>query len=168
MAKPFPLQPLVHLAKQKNDAAAKNLGKLNQLHQSAEAKLATLQQFRRDYQDKFQEAVKNGMAPTDLRNFQDFIYRLDQAIKQQENYIANSSSSVDAGREELKEAQRKMQSFETLAQRHHREQQALEDKADQKMQDEHAGRFAAYRAAEKHNDELETLGANHEQSTHHH
>lgn len=168
MAKPFPLQPLVHLAKQKNEAAIKNLGALNQQQQSAETKLATLQQFRRDYQDKFQDAAKNGMAPNDLRNFQDFIYRLDQAIEQQKNVVAHSSSSLDAGRAQLKDAQRKMQSFETLAQRHLNEERKLEAKAEQKMQDEHSGRFAAYKAAEKNHDEPDTSGANHEQPTHHH
>ena len=155
MAKPFSLQPLVHLAKQKNDAAIKNLGKLNQQQQSAEAKLATLQQFRRDYQEKFQEAVRNGMSPTDLRNFQDFIYRLDQAIQQQQNVTELTSHSVNNGRIELKDAQRKMQSFDTLAQRHIEVERKLEAKFEQKNQDEYSGRFAARNAAEKINDESE-------------
>ncbi|MDX8399277.1 MAG: flagellar export protein FliJ [Gallionellaceae bacterium] len=162
MAKPFPLQPLVHIAKQKNEAAIQNLGLLNQQHQAAQGKLDTLQQFRRDYQEKFQDAAKNGMAPIDLRNFQDFIYRLDQAITQQSNIINNSRMSVHAGQLELQEAKRKMQSFETLAQRHHQEEQKIEAKIEQKMQDEHAGRFAAYKAAEILNEEAELLGVNHE------
>lgn len=155
MAKPFPLQPLVHLAQQKNETAIKNLGKLNQQHQSAQDKLVMLQQFRRDYQEKFQEAARNGMAPNDLRNFQDFIYRLDQAIEQQLNVIKLTTASVNSGRVELKDAQRKMQSFDTLAQRHVEVEKKLEAKSEQKMQDEHAGRFAAYKLAEKINDETE-------------
>ena len=160
MAKPFPLQPLLHLAKQKNESAINNLGKLNQQQQSALAKLATLQQFRVDYQDKFQEAVKIGMSPTDLRNFQDFIYRLDQAIKQQQGVIELTTHSVNAGRTELNEAQRKMQSFDTLAQRHLDAEKTREAKIEQKLQDEYSGRFAINQAAEKYNDELE--GAKHE------
>ena len=160
MAKPFPLQSLLHLAKQKNESAINNLGKLNQQQQSALAKLNTLQQFRKDYQEKFQEAVKIGMSPTDLRNFQDFIYRLDQAIKQQQGVIELMNHSVNAGRTELNETQRKMQSFDTLAQRHAEAEKIREAKAEQKIQDEHSGRFAAYKAAEQYNDELE--GVNHE------
>lgn len=154
MAKPFSLQPLVQLAKQKNDAAIKNLGKLNQQQQSAQDKLAMLQQFRRDYQDKFQEAARNGMAPNDLRNFQDFIYRLDQAIGQQQGVIELAALSTDAGRVELKEAQRKMQSFDTLAERHAEVEKKREAQVEQKIQDEHSGRFAAYQTAEKNNDQL--------------
>lgn len=163
MAKPFPLHPLLHLAKQKNEAAIKNLGKLNQQQQSAQAKLAMLQQFRRDYQEKFQEAARNGMAPIDLRNFQDFIYRLDQAIEQQQRVLAHTSNSVNDGRAILQDAQRKMHSFDTLAQRHAETEKQREAKSEQKMQDEHSGRFAAYKTAARNNDETEpTPGANHE------
>lgn len=163
MAKPFSLQPLVHLAKQKNDAAIEKLGKLNQQQQSAQDKLAMLQQFRRDYQEKFQEAARNGMAPMDMRNFQDFIYRLDQAIAQQEGVLEQHTLSVATGRGELQESQRKMQSFDTLAQRHIEAEKKLEAKLEQKMQDEYSGRFAAQKAAEKNNDDQnQTLGANHE------
>jgi flagellar FliJ protein len=129
-------------------------------NRSALGKLATLQQFLKDYQDKFQEAAKNGMSPSDLRNFQDFIYRLDQAIKQQQGVIELTTHSVNAGRIELNEAQRKMQSFDTLAQRHIHAENIKEAKIEQKMQDEYSGRFAIYKAAEKNNDELE--GVNHE------
>ena len=160
MSKPFSLQPLLHLAKKKNESAINNLGKLNQQHQSALGKLATLQQFRRDYQAKFQEAERNGMALTDLRNFQDFIYRLDQAIKQQQGVIELAAHSVNAGRMELNEAQRKMHSFDTLAQRHIEAEKILEAKAEQKIQDEYSGRFAANKVTENNDDELE--GANHE------
>jgi flagellar FliJ protein len=155
MAKPFSLQPLVHIAQQQNEAAIKNLGKLNQQRQSAENKLNMLQQFRRDYQEKFQEAARNGMAPVDLRNFQDFIYRLDQAIGQQQSVLDLTAGSVTAGRAQLMEAKRKMQSFETLAQRHIEAEKKLEAKAEQKMLDEHSGRFAAYKANEKNDDESE-------------
>lgn len=160
MAKPFPLQPLLHLAKQKNESAIKNLGMLNQQQQSALAKLSTLQQFLKDYQNKFQEAARNGMSPSDLRNFQDFIYRLDQAIKQQQGVIELTTHSVNAGIAQLNEAQRKMQSFNTLAQRHIEAENIREAKLEQKMQDEYSGRFAINQAAEKNIDELE--GANHE------
>jgi flagellar FliJ protein len=152
MAKPFPLQPLVHLAQQKNDAATRKLGQLNQQHQTAQDKLEALQQYRKDYQVKFQEAMQGGMEPADLRNFQDFINRLDQAIRQQQGVIEKAKNGVQTGRHELMDATRKMKSFDTLAQRHVDAERKLEAKSEQRMQDEHSGRFAAYRAAEKDGD----------------
>lgn len=149
MANTFSLQPLLHLAQQKNDAATRKLGKLNQQHQSEQDKLKMLQQFRKDYQIKFQEAVRNGIDQNDLRNFQEFINRLDDAINQQLKTIEQAQRSVLTGRSELSDAQRRMKSFDTLAQRHVEAERKLESKAEQKMQDEHSGRFSAHRIAEK-------------------
>ncbi|OIR08456.1 flagellar FliJ protein [mine drainage metagenome] len=153
MIKPFSLQPLVHLAQQKNDAATKKLGQLNQQHQTAQEKLDALQQYRRDYQVKFQEEAKNGMAPADMKNFQDFIGRLDQAIQQQTAVIEKTRAGVQNGRSELMDATRKMKSFDTLAQRHADAEKKLEAKSEQRIQDEHTGRFTAYRTAEKNGDQ---------------
>lgn len=149
MIKPFSLQPLVHLAQQKNDAATKKLGQLNQQQQTAQQKLDALLQYRKDYQLKFQEEAKNGMAPADMKNFQDFIGRLDQAIQQQTSVIEKANVGVQTGRNELMDTTRKMKSFDTLAQRHIEAEKKLEAKSEQRIQDEHTGRFAAYRAANK-------------------
>lgn len=149
MTRPFSLQPLLHLAQQKNDAATRKLGQLNQQHQSAQGKLDMLQQFRKDYQDKFQEAVRNGMDHNELRNFQDFINRLDEAITQQRAVIEQAQRSVQSGRSELSEAKRRMKSFDTLAERHVEAEKKLETKAEQKIQDEHSGRFVAYKTTGK-------------------
>jgi flagellar FliJ protein len=149
MIKPFSLQPLVHLAQQKNDAATKKLGQLNQQNQTAQQKLDALQQYRKDYQVKFQDEAKHGMAPAEMQNFQDFIARLDQAIQQQTGVIEKTQAGVQSGRNELMDTTRKMKSFDTLAQRHAVSEKKLEAKTEQRLQDEHTGRFAAYRAAEK-------------------
>jgi flagellar FliJ protein len=151
--KPFSLQPLVHLAQQKNDAATKKLGQLNQQHQTAQQKLDALQQYRRDYQVKFQEEAKSGMAPADMKNFQDFIGRLDQAIQQQTAVIKQTNAGVQTGLSELMDTTRKMKSFDTLAQRHVDAEKKQETKSEQRIQDEHTGRFTAYRTAEKNGDQ---------------
>lgn len=148
MIKPFSLQPLVHWAQQKNDAATRKLGQLNQQHQTAQQKLDALQQYRKDYQLKFQDAAKNGMTPDDMKNFQDFIGRLDQAIQQQTAVIKKTQAGVHNGRSELMDTTRKMKSFDTLAQRHADAEKKQEAKNEQRVQDEHTGRFTAYRAAE--------------------
>jgi flagellar FliJ protein len=149
MTRPYPLQPLVQLAKQRNDAATRKLGLLNQQQQSAQSKLETLLQFRKDYQNQFQEAERHGMSLQDLRNFQDFIKRLDEAVAQQQAVIEQARISVQSGRNELSETQRRMKSFDTLAQRHVEAELKLEAKAEQKMQDEHTGRLVAYKMADK-------------------
>ena len=147
MSSIFSLQPLVHLAHQKNDAATRKFGQLNQQQQAAQTKLDTLLQYRKDYQTRFQETVRNGMNQPDLRNFQDFISRLDEAITQQRSAIEQANRSVQTGRNELENTQRKMKSFDTLAQRHIASEKKLEAQSEQRSQDEHTGRYAAIKAA---------------------
>jgi flagellar FliJ protein len=149
MTKPFPLSPLVDLAHQKNDAATRTLGKLNQQQQNALAKLAALQQYRRDYAAQFETAATQGMTPTDMQNFQRFIERLDQAIRQQQGEIEKARNSVQRGRSELLDTTRKMRSFDTLAQRHADNEKKIEEKSEQRQQDEQSGRFAAQHRAGK-------------------
>ncbi len=167
MAKPFPLQALLNLAQQKNEAAINNLGKLNQQQHVAHTKLATLQQFRRDYQMQFQQLIAKGISQIDMRNFQDFIVRLDLAIEQQQRSTDNANHLQLQGIAQLKEAKRKMQSFDLLAQRHELAERQREAKAEQKAQDEHAGRFAAAQLAQRiEQEQLEIMRNDHEQFTH--
>ena len=107
---------------------------------------------------QFQQLIEKGITPVDMRNFQDFIYRLDLAIEQQQRSTDYANRLQANGLDELKETKRKMQSFDLLAQRHQLAERQREAKAEQKVQDEHAGRFAAYQLAEKREQEqLETL-----------
>lgn len=152
MIKPFSLQPLVHLAQQKNDAATKKFGQLNQQQQAAQTKLDTLLQYRKDYQTRFQEAAQNGMSQSDMRNFQNFIQRLDEAIAQQRNANEQALNLVQTGRNDLQDTQRKMKSFDTLKQRHLENEKQLTAKSEQSQQDEHTGRFAAIKAAAAQNE----------------
>jgi len=152
MSNKFSLQPLVHLAQQQNDAAIRKFGQLNQQQQAAQEKLDTLLQYRRDYQVRLQETVRNGMNQTDLRNFQDFILRLDEAIEQQRTANEHALSQVQVGRTALMEAQRKMKSFDTLALRHIASEKKLAEKVEQRLQDEHTGRASAIKVAAAQND----------------
>jgi flagellar biosynthesis chaperone FliJ len=53
---------------------------------------------------------------------------------------------MQAGRNELANTQRNMKSFDTLAQRYLESERKLEDKLEQRQQDEHTGRNSALRA----------------------
>ena len=152
MSNKFSLQPLVNLAQQQYDAATKKFGQLNQQKQAAQAKLDALLQYRKDYQVRFQESMQNGMNHSDLRNFQDFIQRLDEAIAQQRITNEQAGKLLLIGRSELTEAQRKMKSFDTLAQRHIESEKKLAAKSEQREQDEHTGRITTIKAAAAQNE----------------
>lgn len=152
MTKPFTLQPLVNLAHQKNDAATRKFGKLNQQEQAEISKLDTLLQYRKDYQKRYQEAMQAGMSQSDLSNFQNFMSRLDEVVTQQQKIVEQIHYSVEAGRSELQDANRKMKSFDTLSQRHLENERKIEAKSEQRLQDELTGRHVAFRDANAQGD----------------
>jgi flagellar FliJ protein len=152
MTKPFPMQTLVDLAQRKHEAATRKFGHLNRQQQAAQAKLDSLLQFRKEYQARFQQAEKSGMSQSDLANFQGFMQRLDEAIAQQSTVNEHALNSVQAGRNEMKETQRKMKSFDTLAQRHLNSEKKQAEKAEQRQQDEHTSRTVAIKFAAAHNE----------------
>lgn len=145
MIKPFSLQPLMNLAQHQNESAARKLGQLNKKQQSTQQQLDLLLEYRKDYQTRLQEAARNGMGPTELRNFQQFINKLDEAIRQQLNVVEQSKASTQVGRGEYNTAQRKLKSLDTLQQRHIETQNKVAEKSEQKTLDEHTGRLAAYK-----------------------
>lgn len=145
MTKPFSLQPLLKLAQYRNDSATLKLGQLNKLQQGAQQNLDTLLEYRKDYQTRLQEAIRDGMSPADLRNFQQFINKLDEAIGQQLKLVEQSKASTQAGRNEFDITQRKLKSFDMLQQRHIEAQKKAAEKSEQKTLDEHTGRMAAYK-----------------------
>jgi len=145
MIKPFSLQPLMNLAQHQNESATRKLGQLNKKQQNAQQQLDTLLEYRKDYQARLQAATRNGMDPAELRNFQQFINKLDEAISQQLKAVEQSKASTQAGRGEFNTAQRKLKSYDTLQQRHIEAQNKVAVKSEQKALDEHTGRLAAYK-----------------------
>jgi flagellar protein FliJ len=146
MKKPFSLQPLMNLAQHQKDSATHKLGQLNRQQHTAQSKLEMLQQYRKDYQARLQESTRKGINPGELRNFQEFINKLDEAISQQLKLVGQSKDSTQLGRNEFDKAQRKLKSFNTLQQRHSDAQKKAAEKSEQKVQDEHTGRTATYKA----------------------
>ncbi len=123
MSKIFPLQILIDLAKEQADIAVVKLGKLNRQRQDIDAKLELLLQYRQEYQLRFEESVRYGINMGELQNYRNFLGKLDLAIDQQRQLQVEFVQIVKAGQIEYQERQKKLKSFEMLAERH----QALED-----------------------------------------
>lgn len=141
----FTLQPLMNLAQHQNESASRKLGQLNLQQESAQQKYDMLLEYRKDYQTRLEEASRKGMDPAEMRNFQQFINKLDEAISHQGKLVERSKISTQAGRNEFTTTQRKLKSYDTLHQRHVAEQNKVANKSEQKASDEHTSRVAAYK-----------------------
>src|SRR5487761_2086998 len=140
MQKPFTLQPLMNLAQHQNESATRELGQRNKQQHDVEEKLQLLQRYRTDYQARLQSASQVGMDPAELRNFQQFINKLDEANAQQRKMLEHSKVRVQAGRSEFDSTQRRLKSYSTLQERHNEEQKKADSKSEQRALDEHTGR----------------------------
>lgn len=140
MAKPFPLQTLLELSQLRMDDAAKRLGQLLAGEQEAGARLLLLQQYREEYKVRFVAAAQNGMGRDAMNNYQSFLARLDDAIAQAQDLVAQSKQRTADGQREWVDKHGRVKAFDTLSQRHRSREQGIENRKEQKTQDEHATR----------------------------
>src|SRR4051812_49077926 len=78
-----PLSLLAELAQGRRDDAGRVLARSLALLKDSEARLAMLESYRNEYRRRYAANGKTGIAPHELRNFRDFLERLDKAIAQQ-------------------------------------------------------------------------------------
>ncbi|MBS1189612.1 MAG: Flagellar FliJ [Rhodocyclaceae bacterium] len=146
MAKPFNLQPLLDLMQTRADEKTRQLGQLIAAEQSAKSRLQLLEQYREEYSQKLREAIGQGLTPMALRNYQDFIARIDEAIEQQRLAVARSEQNTSAGQAEWQEQNRRLKAIDTLSQRHDARERYREGRQDQKQMDEFTARKYAGKA----------------------
>jgi flagellar FliJ protein len=136
----FNLQRLLELAEQQSAIAAATLGLLNQELGRAQEKLALLIGYRTEYQQRLRDSIAHGVDGAGLRNFQNFLERLEQAIAQQQKIVTASQARTVGGRQEWQSKQRKYMAFDTLSQRSQAALRRRDASREQKMFDELASR----------------------------
>src|SRR4051794_517829 len=120
----FSLQSLLDLAQASAGAAARTLGVSCSKEEAEQQKLQMLIDYRSDYQQNFQKSSRDGVSPASWSNFHEFMNKLDLAVKQQTEVVAHWQRSVVASREEWLAQQRRLNSYDTLSQRHHKAESA--------------------------------------------
>ena len=142
MSKPFSLEPIRELAKQKSDDAAISLGKLRTQESQARQTLDTLENYRSEYRQRLDQALLNGISPADLHNYQAFLSKLDRAVEEQKTLVQQSETRSETGLQHWQVQTRKLKSFDVLASRERARQEQISSRQEQRTQDE----FAASRA----------------------
>ena len=138
MNKTFSLKSLLDLAQAHTNTAARNLGRSFTREQEEEQKLQMLTNYRLDYMANIQKTLQKGVSPASWANYQEFMNKLDLAVKQQSEVVAHWQRQALASRQELDEQQRRLKSYDTLSQRHHKDACRREEQKEQKEHDEYA------------------------------
>lgn len=140
MSKPFALQAVLDLMQRRADEATAQLARLIANEKDANTKLQLLTDYREEYAQRFQDAARDGLAPQQWRNFQDFLRRLDEAIEQQREVVARSRHHTAHGQAAWRAQQVKLKAMDALSLRHQQAELRKALRQEQKLVDEIAAR----------------------------
>lgn len=140
MTKPFALQIVLELMQVRADDATHRLAQLIANERNAKSKLDMLRQYRDEYATRFKQAAQNGLAQREWHNYQEFLNRLDDAIDSQLQTVALQARSTAEGQTQWQQQRTKLKAFDTLSERHYAHESTLEQRREQKTQDEFAAR----------------------------
>lgn len=136
----FPLKPLIELTQTRMDDAARRLGELVASEQEGARKLALLQDYRAEYQAKFDAAARNGIGPDAWRNYAAFLGRIDEAVAVQAAAVERSKRMTAAGQQAWVAQRNRAKAFDTLQQRFDAGEARQLARQEQRFSDEHAAR----------------------------
>ncbi|MDR0702971.1 MAG: flagellar export protein FliJ [Azoarcus sp.] len=138
MPKKFPLQPLLDLANTRMDELTRQLGELIASERDSQQKLELLQRYRGEYSDRFIEAARGGIGPDMMRNYSNFLGRIDEAIETQRRIVEQSRQHTTQGQQRWMAQRTKVCAFGTLSQRFQNELARKDLRQEQRNSDEQA------------------------------
>jgi flagellar protein FliJ len=119
---------------------AKKLAAIRTECELAVQKLTDLTDYRSEYDKAFVVRAKSGHSVVALRDFQLFLARLDQAIAQQQQIVAQSRLAVDEAQIGWKGAAQRVRAVDSVVDRWQQEARQVSDRKEQKESDERAQR----------------------------
>jgi flagellar FliJ protein len=113
-----PWDRLKEVASRRCDTHARHLAEAVHARDEAQKRLAMLQGYRADYEQRLAEAGTRGIDREALRNYQAFLAQLERAIAQQQALVDGAERKVEGARSLWASERRRVESFRTLDQRH--------------------------------------------------
>jgi flagellar FliJ protein len=134
------LQPVQKLVDENERRVAQSLAALERRLSDAETKLAELQRYRQEYETQFGARAGLGIGATELRDYQAFLARLSEAVRQQNSLVQRARIERDLERTRWQEAATRAKAVDHVIERWHDEDRRALDRRDQRESDERAQR----------------------------
>ena len=142
MASQSTLDTLIELARERKTDAAQEFAKAVARAQQSKQRLELLQNYRGEYETRMRTQAGVGIGGAQIANYNRFIAQLTDAYEQQELEVTQCDALVEHTRLAFLAEERKLKSFEILADRAEQRQTASDAKRTQKQFDEFAARSA--------------------------
>ena len=136
MKKSTRLQPVVKVAENREQQAAKALGNSQTALGQAEQRLTELKQYREEYIQRFHTAGAAGMAAAQMGDYQKFLHKLSMAIEQQVQIVAQATGVVEQKRQAWFQMRGKTKMLNNVVSRYQVTEQRETDRKEQNEQDE--------------------------------
>jgi flagellar FliJ protein len=134
------LQPVGEMADGEERECAARVAKLQTSLDEAQRRRGELQRYLVEYQSMFQQRAAAGMGVSGLRDYQTFLARLNEAVRQQDNVASQLESECARARVEWLEAAARKSAVSKVIEKARTEDQKIEERSSQKETDEHAQR----------------------------
>lgn len=93
---------ILKVNKQQEHIAAASFVSANEQYQAIESQLARLEEYRAQYSAQLEELKQTTSSATELREFQNFLAKISEAIEQQKEDLIKSAELVENTQDELR------------------------------------------------------------------
>ena len=127
-------------AQKERDAALSALEAARKSHESARQQAQSLNDWRQDYQRRWQTQFQQSGGVEIVRCYQDFMHRLGDALSEQDRRVGHAAQQVARARALLIERERRVAAVSQLIERRQAELMQKQARQEQKATDEMAAR----------------------------
>jgi flagellar protein FliJ len=129
----------------KEQESAVRLAGLHSHLAEAEQRAVELRRYLKEYQQSFEQRAKRGIGVSGMRDYQTFIARIGEAVRQQDGVIQQLRSETERARAQWRHAAARKSGIGKVVAKAHHEAKQLEDRQLQKEFDERAQRIRSAR-----------------------
>lgn len=134
------LQPVQDLVDDAEKRLAQSVAGFERRVSEAEAKLVELERYRGEYERQFSVRAAQGIGVTDLRDYQAFLARLGDAIRQQNGVVQRARHERDAERLRWQDVAKRAKALDHVVGQWQAEERRTLDRREQRDSDERAQR----------------------------
>ncbi len=136
------LKPVHEVAEKREQSAARLFGEARRILKDQESRLDQLLMFREEYRERFDADLRGGMSASRLQEYQVFMAKLDQAIKQQQGAVELSRRESQLKKRHWQKKHVRTQAIGKAIDRFRKEELNQQERIEQKENDEYAMRTA--------------------------
>lgn len=134
------LQPVQNVVDERERQRAEHLAAGEHRVTECEARLLELTKYEADYRENYRQRVSSGMSSVELRDYQAFLARLAEAVRQQTQLVASAKLDRDGRRAQWQEAACRAKAVDHVVETWRAEERRVSDRREQRDSDDRAQR----------------------------